>query len=135
MIPLAVFVLSVGLLSVAAYLTPDRHGHGTHRQLGLPSCGFLLTTGIPCVSCGYTTSFALASDGQVWQSAVNQPAGAVLALLTAMAALISAYALVVGVSLAPLLLWVCRPRIIIGLVGFMLAAWIYKIVMVTGVAS
>jgi len=134
LVPLMIFVLSVGLLGVAAYLDPDSRGHGTHEGLGLPACGFLMTTGIPCVSCGYTTSFALASDGRLWQSIVNQPGGALLALLTAMAALISAYTFVAGVSMMPVIQWMCRPRFVISLVGFMLVAWIYKIVVMTGVA-
>lgn len=31
----------------------------THRQLGLPPCNFVSATGMPCPSCGLTTSFAL----------------------------------------------------------------------------
>ncbi len=127
-----VLLLSGGLLSVAAYLTPNAAGHGTHKDLGLPPCGFLATTSLPCVSCGYTTSFSMAADGDIWGSLVNQPAGAILALLTATVTVISAYALVVGVSLMPLARWAFQPRFVIGLVVFMIVAWIYKIMIMIG---
>jgi hypothetical protein len=132
LIPLVVLLLSGGLLSVAAYLTPNADGHGTHKDLGLPSCGFLATTSLPCVSCGYTTSFSMAADGDIWGSMLNQPAGAILALLTATAAMISAYALVVGLSLVPLARWAFQPCFVIGLVVFMIVAWMYKIMIMNG---
>lgn len=46
------------VLTLAAGLEPNPLGHGTHTQLGLPPCGFLLVTGYPCPGCGLTTSFA-----------------------------------------------------------------------------
>lgn len=50
-VPLAVIV-------TARLLTPDPSGHGTHTQLGLPPCGFLVITGCPCPGCGLTTAFS-----------------------------------------------------------------------------
>ncbi len=49
--PLAVVI-------TAAFLDPNPAGHGTHTQLGLPPCGFLVLTGFPCPGCGLTTCFA-----------------------------------------------------------------------------
>src|SRR5262245_22992061 len=40
----------------------------THRQLGLPPCTFMEVTGVPCPSCGMTTSFALLIRGDVANS-------------------------------------------------------------------
>ena len=37
-----------GVLGFAAYLTPSAEGLGTHTQLGMPSCGWIHTMGIPC---------------------------------------------------------------------------------------
>lgn len=52
------FVVPTSVLVTAALLTPDPAGHGTHTQLGLPPCGFLVITGLPCPGCGLTTSFS-----------------------------------------------------------------------------
>jgi hypothetical protein len=57
---------------------------GTHKEsLGLPPCNFLRTTGLPCPSCGMTTSFAWFAKGNLLASAYVQPMGAILALLAA----------------------------------------------------
>jgi hypothetical protein len=51
----------------------------THRQLGLPACTFKELTGLPCPSCGMTTSFALLIRGDVVNSARANFAGMALA--------------------------------------------------------
>lgn len=75
---LAGFVALVGCLAftVAARLDPydslgQPRSHGTHRQLGLPSCHILSTLGFPCPSCGMTTSISLLAHGDLpaaWQT-------------------------------------------------------------------
>ena len=52
------FLGPLAVLITAATLTPSTAGHGTHTQLGLPPCGFLVYTGYPCPGCGLTTSFS-----------------------------------------------------------------------------
>jgi hypothetical protein len=69
---------AAGLLLTAAGLTPAPAGLGTHRQLGLPACGFLKATGLPCPSCGLTTSFALGARGRLSDAAQLHPFGFVL---------------------------------------------------------
>jgi len=49
---------------------------GTHTQLFLPPCLFLKITGVPCPTCGMTTSFALLAHGQLWRSIIAHPLGA-----------------------------------------------------------
>ena len=51
----------------------------THRQLGLPPCTFYEKTGVPCPSCGMTTSFALLVHGDVWNSLRANAVGTVTA--------------------------------------------------------
>lgn len=130
---LGVFLVCTGVLAVAFWLTPNtRDGVGTHTALGLPPCGLYETTGIPCATCGMTTSFSLAAHGHPVDAFINQPAGALLALLTAMAAVLSGYALVTGMSLAPIGLMFWRPRVVVIGIGVLLIAWAYKIVVMTG---
>jgi len=65
----------VALLLLGRWLTPSKSGQGTHQQLGLPPCPFLALTGIPCPSCGMTTSFSHAAHLQLVESFVVHPFG------------------------------------------------------------
>ncbi|WP_217647062.1 DUF2752 domain-containing protein [Planctomicrobium piriforme] len=65
---------------MAWQLTPDDRGFGTHQQLGFPPCSFQVIFGIPCPSCGGTTSFAHFVRGQWPSSARANPAAFLLAL-------------------------------------------------------
>ena len=72
---------SATTLAVAATLEPNLNGYGTHTQLGLPPCGFLLLTGSPCPGCGLTTAFAHAVRGS-WGLAMSaNPLGLALFFL------------------------------------------------------
>lgn len=116
------FLGSTGLLLVAWWLNPESRGIGTHQQLGLPACSFELTTGLPCMTCGMTTSFAHTADGSLFTGFLTQPAGAMLALGCALVSLVSLWALISGMSLKPLGRHLLRPRpIILFLVIFFLA--------------
>jgi hypothetical protein len=53
---------------------------GTHQQLGLPPCNFMRLTGLPCPSCGMTTSFALLVHGDLAASLRANAVGTLLAL-------------------------------------------------------
>jgi Protein of unknown function (DUF2752) len=80
--------LALGLMAVfaiAAWLKPyDEDGRplrmGTHLQIGLPPCTFQQMTGVPCPSCGMTTSFALLIHGDVVNSLRANAVGTLLAL-------------------------------------------------------
>jgi len=73
-------VALAGVLGIAGWLKPDDRGFGTHEQLGLPPCAFRALTGIPCPSCGMTTSFAYAVRGRLLIAAWTNPGGCVLAI-------------------------------------------------------
>jgi len=68
-------VMALGLLCSAWLVIPDPAGFGTHQQFGLPPCSFRVVFGIPCPSCGGTTSFAHFVRGQ-WLRAVQVNAAA-----------------------------------------------------------
>lgn len=128
----AVFLVSVAVLVVAFMLSPNSKGVDTHLAMGLPACGLLQNTGIPCATCGMTTAFSYAAHGNLLASFVTQPAGAVLALLTAMAAVLAGYALISGMSLTPIGVMIWRPRVVVIAAAVLLLAWVYKIVILTG---
>jgi uncharacterized protein DUF2752 len=71
------------IFSIAIYLNPyNPDGTAkrmeTHRGLGLPACTFYANTGLPCPSCGMTSSFALLIRGDVWHSLQANFAGTML---------------------------------------------------------
>lgn len=73
-------ILLIGIFFTATQLTPDPSGLGTHQQLGLPTCTVREIFGVPCPSCGMTTSFAHFVRGQFFRSAQTNAAGLWLAV-------------------------------------------------------
>lgn len=74
------------IFGIACYLKPyDRQGQpysmATHQQLGLPECTFKRFTGLPCPSCGMSTSFAFLVRGDLGNSLRANAVGTLLALL------------------------------------------------------
>jgi hypothetical protein len=72
------FLLAGGLI-LAYELDPDPRGFGTHQKLGLPPCSIQLLFGLPCPSCGMTTSFSLFTKGRLLEAARANLAGLLLA--------------------------------------------------------
>jgi len=58
-------LIILGILALSLWLKPDGRLYGTHQQLGLPPCSSRVLLGIPCPSCGLTTSFTLMSHGHL----------------------------------------------------------------------
>lgn len=125
LIALAIFVPTLAVLLTASSLSANAAGMGTHTQLGLAPCGFKTATGLPCATCGMTTSFTHAADGRLLTAFVTQPAGMILAVLTAMAVLVSGWSLATGMSLAPIGLALWRPRVVIAFIALILLGWLY----------
>lgn len=71
----ALLLISSSVLAVASRLTPAVSGYGTHTQLGLPPCYFLLVTHLPCPSCGLTTCFAWAVRLHFGKAFLSNPFG------------------------------------------------------------
>lgn len=120
----------VAILGVAAWIDPNPGGVGTHRQLGFGACGFLLTTGLPCPTCGMTTSFAHTVRGQLFSAFWSQPAGALLALLTAGLALLGVVVAITGRRLEVNWYRINPMRVMVGCIVIFLGSWVFKIVQV-----
>src|ERR1051326_4605376 len=93
---LVVMMACLGTLGMAAWLRPEPSGMGSHRQFGLQSCQFERNTGLPCPTCGMTTSFAWFVRGNLLASFYVQPMGAILAMATTMIFWAAGYSAVSG---------------------------------------
>lgn len=71
---------AITALALACAIDPDPRGHGTHEQLGLPPCGLVAEYGIPCPSCGFTTTFAFSVRLRFWEALQTQPFGVLVFL-------------------------------------------------------
>jgi hypothetical protein len=112
---------------LAAIATPNPDGLGSHRTLGLARCEFLHRTGLPCPSCGMTTSFAWFVRGNFLASFYVQPMGFVLAVLAAMTFWTALYVAITGKPAYVLLNLVPRRYTLLPLLLFGAAAWGWKI--------
>lgn len=93
---LAFASLGMALLVVAGWMTPSREHMGTHRQLGLPPCGFATVTGYPCPTCGMTTAFALVVRGRLIEAAGSSVFGTLLAVGTIVFVMAALACVIVG---------------------------------------
>lgn len=82
LIALAIAMGGLGVLGVAAYLSPSPEGIGTHEQLGLAPCSAMRVLGIPCPTCGMTTAFSHTVRGEFVAAIWVQPTGTLLAIGT-----------------------------------------------------
>ena len=73
-----VLVPCLAVLVMAACLRPSPAGHGTHTQLRMPPCSFLARTGLPCPTCGMTTSVTAMAHGRFRAAFRAHPFGVVL---------------------------------------------------------
>lgn len=124
------FVLFAGPLAVlitAAMLTPSSAGHGTHTQLGLPPCGFLVYTGYPCPGCGLTTSFSHMVRLEVLGAFGANPFGILLFLCTAAMIPIALYGLVRKLPVVDTLDRLHAEKIAIGLSLLSIVVWLAKV--------
>ncbi len=96
-------------------------------QLGLPNCGWMMTMGKPCPTCGMTTAFAHAAHGNLVAAFVTQPMGAVLSVGTAVAFWIGLYVFLTGSRVGEVCGNLARPRVLWAVAGAGGAAWAYKL--------
>jgi hypothetical protein len=122
-------MVCAAVLTIAAFLTPDPSGLGTHRQLlHLAPCSFVLTSGLPCPTCGMTTSFAWMMNGHPLAALTAQPAGAVLCLATMMLLFFSLWAGCSGNIVALNWARIGPVRLMLAIGLLILGGWAFKIV-------
>lgn len=86
----------VTLLCVAAWLQPEPRGQGTHQQLGLPPCTFMMLWNKPCPSCGMTTAWANVVRGRLPSALMANVGGTLLAGIALVAGPWSLLAAILG---------------------------------------
>ncbi|HHH29922.1 MAG TPA: DUF2752 domain-containing protein [Polyangiaceae bacterium] len=121
------FAGPLAVLITAATLTPSVEGHGTHTQLGLPPCGFLVYTGYPCPGCGLTTSFSHMIRLEVLGAFHANPFGVLLFLCTAAIVPISLIGIVRRMPVIDTLDRLHAEKIAIGLSVVSILVWILTI--------
>ena len=127
LLALVIGAACLGVLTVAMILTPSPEGVGTHTSLaGFQDCQFLRRTGLPCPSCGMTTSFAWFVRGNVLASLYVQPMGFALAVLTTATAWAALYVAASGKPAYRLLRLMPASYYLIPLFALAVAAWGWK---------
>ena len=128
---IAAGLVALGVLAVlvtAASLTPADSGIGTHTQLGMADCGWMVKIGRPCPTCGMTTAFAHAANLSPAASLVAQPFAAFAVLFCAAvfwgAAHMALFASRLGHLFGRLVL---QPRVLWPLGAAWAASWVYKV--------
>ena len=117
----------LSVMIIATRLTPSPTGIGTHTELGMQPCAFEARTGVPCPTCGMTTSFSWLARGNVAASFYIQPMGAVLGILTVVCFWMSLYAASTGRPVYRLLLFIPARYYVLPLIAWAVFAWGWKI--------
>ncbi|MCI0339260.1 MAG: DUF2752 domain-containing protein [Acidobacteria bacterium] len=125
---LTLILLAGASLIIARILQPSSRGVGTHEQLGLPPCPFLHLTGIPCPSCGLTTSFAHAARLDFSLSLITQPFGLIVFCLTTIAIPLSIYFIRRRIPWSEITYARSFDRMIYMLIVVYILCWFYKII-------
>ncbi len=127
----AVALVAAGCLAVlvvAAWLPPDPRGYGSHEAIfGAWPCGILLTTGLPCPTCGMTTAFSLVMHGRPLAAFVAQPAGVALCMGTIAAMVYSLHLAVRGRLIQVNWDRIGPARFSIGLALLLVLGWAFKL--------
>jgi hypothetical protein len=119
-------VIFLTVLLIAVRLHPSPTGMATHTEMGFGECQFLQRTGLPCPSCGMTTSFSWFVRGNVSASFYVQPMGFVLALLTTAGAWTCLYIAITGKPAHRLVRLIPSRYYLLPLLSFAVIAWGWK---------
>lgn len=119
-------------LVVACMLVPSTTGMDTHRQLGLPACGWPSAFGIPCFTCGMTTAFALSVRGRFLAALQAQPAGFALACAAALGVVVGAWVAASGRPVHRFLQPLVTGRLALVALAVLLLGWGWKFASMKG---
>ncbi len=122
-------------LVTAGALTPDASGHGTHTQLGMSPCAWAVAFDAPCATCGWTTAFALAADGDLRAAFLAQPFGCLGALAAAGVFWGAVHVAATGSRTGHAALRALAPGPLLVVAGLLVAAWAYKWATWTSIAG
>ena len=101
-------------------------------------CGFKQKTGLPCPTCGMTTSVLAFSQGQIWAAFYTQPAVAFLCCIMAVAAILALLIAVLGVYFGFLERFFAEVKakyIILALIVIIVAGWAVTLARALAAAS
>lgn len=126
-VALLIALSCLALLVTAATLPPNPAGLGSHKRMGLQGCQFLQSTGLPCPSCGMTTSFAWFVRGNFLASFYVQPMGFLLAAAAAMTVWGAGYVAATGKPAYLLLGFIPVRYTLLPVLLFGVLAWGWKI--------
>ena len=124
---IALSCVSGVVLTIARVVSPSPNGFGTHQQLGLPPCFFHKLTGIPCPTCGMTTSFAHTVRLHFYEAFITQPFGMLACVLMALLIPLSFVLMQRRVSWMKLMTARGSDAVMYALLALFLAGWVYKI--------
>ena len=123
---------AVLILGVAAWLSPSTDGIGTHRQLGLPVCGWIVAADIPCPTCGMTTAFSYAVRGQFVPAFRAQPFGMLVAVGVAVTGVIAFMIALCGRPKSAFWYRWMTTKTLLCICALAAFAWVYKILVHRG---
>ncbi|MBA3269236.1 MAG: DUF2752 domain-containing protein [Acidobacteria bacterium] len=126
-VALAVSMGCLAVLVTAVMIRPNPRGVESHRQLGLAECQFLRVGGIPCPSCGMTTSFTWFVRGNLAASLWIQPMGTALAAGAALTFWAGLYIAATAKPVHRLMRGTPGSYYVLIPLGFGIAAWAWKI--------
>lgn len=123
----ALALVITGLFLLLARLTPQSVGHGTHTALGLPPCPFFFLTGLPCPSCGLTTSFVYLFHGELSRAWTANATGPILFGAACSFAIASGYGILRPFAWGRIVATSWFHRGVVCGIAWLFGAWIVKL--------